>query len=44
VSLAGRLRKESIVSLKWIVQRLSMGSWSYVSSLLANKKSAKSDG
>jgi hypothetical protein len=33
VKVAGRLRQETTMSLKWIAQRLSMGSWTYVSSL-----------
>ena len=35
IALAQRLRKETTMSLKWIALRLQMGSWSYVSSLLA---------
>jgi hypothetical protein len=34
VKLAGRLRRETTLSLKWIAQRLPMGSWSCVSNLL----------
>ena len=34
VMLARRLRRETTMSLKWIAQRLQMGSWTYVSSLL----------
>lgn len=34
VKLAGRLRRETTVSLKWIAKRLQMGSWTYVSNLL----------
>jgi REP element-mobilizing transposase RayT len=34
VRLAARLRKETSMSLKWIAQRLEMGSWTYVSNLL----------
>jgi hypothetical protein len=34
VLLARRLRQETTVSLKWIAQRLDMGSWTYVSNLL----------
>jgi len=32
--LARRLRQETIMSLRWIAQRLQMGSWTYVSNLL----------
>ena len=32
--LARRLREEKTMSLKWIAQRLHMGSWTYVSNLL----------
>jgi putative transposase len=34
VRLARRLRQETTISLKWIAQRLQMGSWTYVSNLL----------
>jgi len=34
VTLAKRLRAETTVSLAWIAQRLYMGRWTYVSSLL----------
>jgi hypothetical protein len=34
VILARRLRQETTMSLKWIAQRLQMGSWTYVSNLL----------
>jgi len=34
VRLAARLRKETTMSLKWIAQHLSMGSWTHVSNLL----------
>jgi hypothetical protein len=34
VMRARRLRRETIMSLKWIAQRLQMGSWTYVSNLL----------
>ena len=34
VAIARRLRKESTMSLKWVAQRLHMGSWTYVSNLL----------
>jgi len=34
VAIARRLRQESTMSLKWIAQRLQMGSWTYVSNLL----------
>jgi len=37
VALARRLRKETTMSLKWIAQRLHMGSWTYVSNLLHEK-------
>jgi len=30
-----RLRRESIMTLKWIAQRLHMGSWTHVSNCLA---------
>jgi hypothetical protein len=34
VKLAARLRRETTLSLKWIAQRLPMGSWTCVSNLL----------
>src|SRR4030095_13258973 len=34
VAIARRLRQETTMSLKWIAQRLHMGSWTYVSNLL----------
>jgi hypothetical protein len=37
VEMAYRLRKETIMSLNWIAQRLHMGSWTYVSNLLIQK-------
>jgi hypothetical protein len=37
VKIARRLRQETPVSLKWIAQRLRMGSWTYVSNLLPEK-------
>jgi len=38
VELARRLRQETTMSLKWIARRLHMGSWSYVSSLVHEKR------
>jgi hypothetical protein len=35
VKMALRLRWESIMTLKWIAQRLHMGSWTHVSNCLA---------
>jgi len=35
VAVARRLRQETTMSLKWIAHRLQMGSWTYVSDLLA---------
>jgi REP element-mobilizing transposase RayT len=32
--LARRLRQETTMSLKWIAERLQMGTWTYVSNLL----------
>ena len=32
--LARRLRQETTLSLKWIAQRLQMGSWTHLSNLL----------
>jgi hypothetical protein len=34
VLLARRFCQETTMSLKWIAQRLQMGSWTYVSNLL----------
>jgi uncharacterized protein YoaH (UPF0181 family) len=35
VKMALRLRRESIMTLKWIAQRLHIGSWTHVSNCLA---------
>ncbi|HVX56710.1 MAG TPA: transposase [Candidatus Saccharimonadales bacterium] len=40
VAIARRLRQETTMSLKWIAQRLQMGSWTYVSNLLHGPPSA----
>ncbi len=37
VRIARRLRGQTTMSLKWIAQRLGMGSWTYVSNLLGQK-------
>lgn len=37
VMTARRLRQETTMSLKWIAQRLHMGTWTYVSNLLNEK-------
>jgi len=37
VRLARRLRQETTINLKWIAQRLQMGSWTHVSNLLNAK-------
>jgi len=34
VAVARRLREETAVSLKWIAENLSMGTWTHVSNLL----------
>jgi len=41
VAMARRLRRESTMTLKWIAQRLQMGSWTYVSNLLQNRTEPK---
>jgi hypothetical protein len=33
VAVARRLRQETTMTLRWIAQRLQMGSWTYVSNL-----------
>ena len=38
VSLARRLRRDMTMSLKWIARRLHMGSWTYVSNPLHEKR------
>jgi hypothetical protein len=35
VAMAVRLRRETTMTLKWVAERLAMGSWSNVSNLLA---------
>src|SRR6266540_1154290 len=42
VQIAGRLRKETTMSLKWIAQELQMGSWTYVATLLSQAQSLNS--
>jgi REP element-mobilizing transposase RayT len=37
VAIARRLRKETTMTLKWIANRLEMGSWTYVSNLVNAK-------
>jgi hypothetical protein len=37
VALARELRSQTTMSLKWIAQRLEMGSWTHVSNLLRQK-------
>ena len=41
VDLAERLRAETTVSLKWLAQELGMGSWTYVSNLLSERRNKK---
>jgi len=41
IAMAKRLRKETTMTLKWIASRLQMGSWTYVSNLLAANRSRK---
>ena len=38
VQIALRVRQETTMTLKWIAQRLQMGSWTYVSNCLAKTK------
>jgi putative transposase len=42
IALAKELRNRTSVSLKWIAERLQMGSWSHVSNLLRKANCAKS--
>ena len=41
VRLAEGLRRETTMSLKWIAERLRMGSWTYVSNLLGAQRKRK---
>ena len=41
IAIVKRSRKETTMTLKWIAQRLQMGSWTYVFNLLASEKSRK---
>ena len=41
VELAERLRAETTMSLKWLAQELEMGSWTYVSNLLSERRNKK---
>jgi hypothetical protein len=34
VKIAARLRQETVMTLKWIAQRLHMGAWTHVSNCL----------
>jgi hypothetical protein len=38
VKLARRLRAETTMTLRWIANRLQMGSWTHVSNLLPEKR------
>jgi len=38
VAAAKRLRKETTLTLRWIAERLQMGSWTYVSNLLSQER------
>jgi hypothetical protein len=40
VKLAARLRRETTVTIKWIAERLHMGSWKHVNHLLYQWKKA----
>ena len=41
VRMAASLRRETTMSLKWIAERLHMGSWTYVSNLLGAQRNQK---
>ena len=41
VRVAARLRRETIMTLKWIARRLHMGSWTHVSNCLATAQKQK---
>ena len=38
VEIAWRLRQQTSMTLQWIAQQLQMGSWTYLSNLLASKR------
>lgn len=38
LDIAWRLRQETTMSLKWIAQKMRMGSWTYLSNLLVLKR------
>ncbi len=38
VAIARRLRRESAMSLKWIAERLQMGTWTYVSNCVVQQR------
>jgi hypothetical protein len=40
VAIARRLRQETVMSLKWLAQRLETGTWTYASNLLNTKVAA----
>jgi hypothetical protein len=41
LKLAVRLRAETTVTVKWIAQRLRMGTWTYLDSLLYRQRRGK---
>jgi REP element-mobilizing transposase RayT len=41
VEIAARLRRDTVMTLKWIAQRLQMGSWTHVSNCLARRHRTK---
>ena len=41
VKIAARLRKETTMTLKWVAQRLRMGTWTYVSNCLSEGRNKK---
>ena len=42
VAIARRLRQETTMTLKWIAERLRMGTWTYVSNLIYNDRTGNS--
>ena len=41
VEIAARLRRDTVMTLKWIAQRLHMGRWTHVSNCLARQRTNK---
>jgi hypothetical protein len=43
IEFAARLRRDTLMTLKWIARRLHMGSWTHVSNCLARHRNQSKD-